>query len=208
MVINYEKMNKFCIDTFPKNILVIKTSISNINRKFLKKYLNTDDPLKVLSEIVRPLKHSSVSGLKKPGSQGMCKLRKLLFILSFLLAGLRVVAPEASFFIISESPCIRPFSDLMYATAMVETMGNALAYNEFENAVGIYQIRQIRIDEYNRRTGSNYTLSDMFDSELSAKVYLYFASLAGPYNLERIARAWNGSGPMTELYWKRIKEYL
>jgi Transglycosylase SLT domain len=174
----------------------------------LKKYLNTDDPLKVLSEIVNLLRHSVVSCLKKPGSQGMCKLRKVVFTVSFLLAGLRVVAPETNSLIISESSGVQPFSDLMYATAMVETMGNTLAYNELENAVGLYQIRQVRIDEYNRRTGSNYTLSDMFDPELSARVYLYFASLAGPYNLERIARAWNGSGPMTELYWKRIKEYL
>lgn len=174
----------------------------------MKKYLNTDDLLKVFSEMAQPLKHLAVSGLKKPGSQGVCKLRKLLFIVFFLLAGLRVVAPEDNALLISESPCIRPFSDLLYATAMVETMGNTLAYNEFENAVGIYQIRQVRIDEYNRRTGRDYTLADMFDPELSAKVYLYFASQAGPYNLERIARAWNGSGPMTELYWKRIKEYL
>jgi len=27
-------------------------------------------------------------------------------------------------------------------------------------------------------------------------------------NLEKISKAWNGSGPMTELYWLRIKEYL
>jgi hypothetical protein len=174
----------------------------------LKKYLNIDDPLKVLSEIIRLLKHSAPSGPEKQGSARIHILRKLLFTLSFLLAGLRVVAPEANYFIISESPGIRPFTDLLYATAMVETMGNTSAYNELENAVGIYQIRQVRIDEFNRRTGSNYNLTDMFDPELSAKVYLYFASLAGPYNLERIARAWNGSGPMTELYWRRIKEYL
>lgn len=174
----------------------------------MKKYLNTDDPLKVLSEIVWPLKLSAASGPKKQGSERIYILRKLLFTLSLLLAGLRVVAPEANYFIISESAGIRPFSDLMYATAMVETMGNTSAYNELENAVGIYQIRQVRIDEFNKRTGSNYNLSDMFDPELSAKIYLYFASLKGPYNLERIAKAWNGSGPMTELYWRRIKEYL
>ena len=174
----------------------------------MKKYFNTDNPLKALSERVRPLKLSVVSGLKKPESAGICKLRKFMFVVSFLLAGLKVVAPGANSFIISESPGIQPFSDLMYATAMVETMGNTLAYNEFENAVGIYQIRQVRIDEYNKRTGSSYALSEMFDPELSAKVYLYYASRYGPYNLEKIAKAWNGSGPMTELYWKRIKEYL
>ena len=135
-------------------------------------------------------------------------MRIVIFIASFLLTGLRVFAPGSNSFIISESPGINPFSDLMYATAMVETMGNPLAYNEFENAVGIFQIRQVKIDEYNRRTGSNYALSDMYDTQLSEKVFLYFAARYGPYNLEKIAKAWNGSGPMTELYWKRIKEYL
>jgi hypothetical protein len=124
------------------------------------------------------------------------------------MTGLKVVAPGTNSFVISESPGIQPFSDLMYATAMVETMGNTLAYNEFENAVGIFQIRQVRIDEYNRRTGGNYSLRDMYDPLLSEKVFLYFASRHGPYNLEKIAKGWNGSGPKTELYWKRIKEYL
>jgi hypothetical protein len=96
----------------------------------------------------------------------------------------------------------------MYATAMVETMGNPLAYNQLENAVGIFQIRQVRVDEYNRLTGSKYVLNDMFERSVSEKVFLYFASQVGPYNLEKIAKGWNGSGPRTELYWKRIKRYL
>jgi len=135
-------------------------------------------------------------------------MRKFIIIILFLIIGFRVAAPETNSFIIYELHGIHPFSDLIYATAMVETMGNILAYNEFENAVGIFQIRQVRIDEYNNRTGSNYALSDMFDPQLSEKVFLYFASRYGPYNMEKIAKTWNGSGPMTELYWKRIKQYL
>lgn len=91
---------------------------------------------------------------------------------------------------------------------MVETLGNPLAYNEEENAVGLLQIRQVRIDDYNRRTGSNLTLGQMYDVGLSVMVFMYYASLENPNNLEKISKAWNGSGPMTELYWKRIKEYL
>lgn len=154
------------------------------------------------------LKRNGGSESLKTGPPGNSRLRISIFVASFLLAGLRVFAPGNSSLIIAESSGINPFSDLMYATAMVETMGNPLAYNEFENAVGIFQIRQVKIDEYNRRTRSNYVLSDMFDPGLSEKVFLYFAARYGPYNIERIAKAWNGSGPMTELYWKRIKEYL
>ena len=91
---------------------------------------------------------------------------------------------------------------------MVETLGNPLAYNEEENAVGLLQIRQVRIDDYNRRTGSSLTLGQMYDIDLSVKVFMYYASLESPENLEKISTAWHGSGPMTELYWLRIKEYL
>ncbi|TFG43541.1 MAG: hypothetical protein E4H43_01585 [Bacteroidia bacterium] len=182
----------------------------------MKKYSNTDNPLKALSEKIRkdyfkgkePLKRYGDSVSKKTESPGNSRLRRLIFFASFLLAGLRVFAPGVNSFVISGSAGINPFEDLIYATAMVETKGNPMAFNEFENAVGIFQIRQVKIDEYNKRTGNNYALSDMYDPELSEKIFLYFASLAGPYNLEKIAKAWNGSGPMTELYWKRIKEYL
>ena len=182
----------------------------------MKKYSNSDYPLKPFSgkvlkdyfkgeEALRQCGGQNVNRTRPPGNS---RLRIVVFIASFLLGGLRVFAPGSNQFIISGSPGINPFSVLMYATAMVETMGNPLAYNKLENAVGIFQIRQVRIDEYNRRTGSNIALSEMYDTQLSEKVFLYFASHYGPYKLEKIAKSWNGSGPMTELYWKRIKEYL
>jgi len=174
----------------------------------LKKYFNTYDPVKELSERVQTLKLSVETGFNKPEPAGISRLRKLIFIFTFFLIGFKVSAPEANSFIIYEYPGIGAFTNLMYATAMVETMGNPLSYNEFENAVGIFQIRQVRIDEYNRRTGNNLTLKEMFDPRLSEKVFLYFAAHYGPYKFEKIAKSWNGSGPMTELYWKRIKEYL
>jgi hypothetical protein len=176
--------------------------------KFLKKYLKTYDPVKALPVSVQTLKLSVLTGFRIPESAGIPGFRKLVFMLAFFIMSLRVAAPDANSFIIYEYPEIRAFTDLMYAIAMVETKGNPFAYNEFENAVGIFQIRQVRIDEYNRRTGNNFSLSEMYDPKLSEKVFLYFASRYGPYKLEKIAKSWNGSGPMTELYWKRIKEYL
>lgn len=135
-------------------------------------------------------------------------LRKILLL--FFLASFtgKAVAPDTFELTIFETPAIRPFEPLMNAVAMVETMGNTLAFNELENAAGIFQIRQVRVDDYNRRTGSHYTLPDMFDYEISEKVFLYFAGLKGPYSFERIAKAWNGSGPQTEFYWQRIKSLL
>ena len=182
----------------------------------MKKYIKIDDPLTELSEKIRKGYFETgkpVHGLlkltrSKAVSQIQINLKQLSLIVIFLLSGLQAGAPVNNSLTIINEPGIRPYLKLMYATAMVETMGNTMAYNEFENAVGIFQIRQVRIDDYNRRTGSTYALAQMYDPVLSEKVFLYFASLYRPHELERIAKAWNGSGPMTELYWKRIKEYL
>ena len=136
------------------------------------------------------------------------RLRSLFFVFFLLFSSLTSIAPDRDYLNIYDPVAITPFEPLMYAIGMVETMGNALAYNEFENAVGIFQIRQVKVDEYNRQTRGNYKLADMFDYEISRKVFLHFASQIGPYNFEKIAKAWNGSGPMTDFYWRRIKSYL
>jgi len=122
---------------FSKNILGIRLLSDCKYRKFLKKYLNINDPVEALSERVQPLKLSVVTGFKKPESAVISRFRELIFIVSFLLMSFRIAAPETNSLIIYEYPHIRAFTDLMYATAMVETMGNPLAYNEFENARNI-----------------------------------------------------------------------
>ena len=182
----------------------------------MSKYIKIDDPLPELSDKIRKSYFesanlrinlsmftftSSFSGL-------FLMLRRYLLTILFFLTAINVFAPDNKTFTIIKEPAIEPYSKLLYATAMVETMGNFLAYNEFENAAGIYQIRQVRLDDYNRRTGSNHSLTEMFDPLLSRKIFLYYASRYEPHELEKIAKAWNGSGPMTELYWKRIREYL
>lgn len=137
------------------------------------------------------------------------KKGRLIITLAFMIFFIpRAMAPGWNSMIVFETSPVKPFSKLMYATAMVETMMNPWAYNEIENAAGIFQIRQVRLDEYNRRTGNKYTLRDVFNPEISEKIFLYFASRIGPYRFEKIAKDWNGSGPKTELYWKKIKKYL
>jgi hypothetical protein len=108
-------------------------------------------------------------------------------------------------------PCfdpVEPYKKLVYAIAMVETGCDTLAYNPLEGAAGIFQIRPVRLVDYNRRTGNSYNRQDLYDYEVSEKIFLYFASNIGPYNFEKIARRWNGSGKMTDYYWSRTKAYL
>ena len=122
----------------------------------------------------------------------------LLFSLSLAPAGQRVLH-------IHHTEGINPYLKLIDAVVWVESRGDPYAYNDFENAVGAFQIRQIRVDHYNRLTGSVYQLSDCYDYELSKRIFLYFAH---GKTLEKAAKDWNGSGPMTDDYWEKVRNLL
>ena len=136
-------------------------------------------------------------------------LRKIIFIIFILLSfSIQVSAPERKSLTIFEQPPVEPYRKLAFAIGMVETKGDTLAYNPREEAVGYFQIRPIRLIDYNKRTGNSYTRQDLFNFETSERIFLYFADLIGPYNLEQIARKWNGTGHQTTNYWDRIKRFL
>jgi hypothetical protein len=136
-------------------------------------------------------------------------LRKLkvvgLILISF---SLKVSAPCWTSVTICEFPPVEPYKKLIFAIGMVETKGDTLAYNPFEEAIGIFQIRPIRLKDYNQRTGNNYKSKDLFNYEISKRIFLYYAEMVGPYKFEQIARRWNGSGLLTTSYWYRIRQYL
>ena len=135
-------------------------------------------------------------------------IKKIVTITFFSFFVFKAFAPSNGSLFIFDSPPIEPFKPLIYAVGRVETNFDTLAYNPIEEAAGFFQIRPIRIEDYNKRTGSNYTLKDMFNYETSEKIFLYYASQIGPYNFERIAKNWNGSGPRTYYYWIRVKKHL
>jgi hypothetical protein len=135
-------------------------------------------------------------------------MKKLYLTLLLFSFALRALAPSNNSLVIIESEAIKPFSKLIYAVGMVEGMCDTTAYNPIEKAVGYFQIRPIRLLDYNRRTGSHFSREDMFNYELSEEVFLYYASQAGHHNFEKIAKNWNGSGSRTVQYWKRVKQYL
>jgi hypothetical protein len=138
------------------------------------------------------------------------KILRNKLLLLFIKAAFPVAlfAPGSHAITMVEGKESNPFSDLIYAIGKVETNLDTLAYNPTEEATGFFQIRPVRVEDYNRRTGNSFTLSDMYDYSKSEKVFLYYASEIGPYNFERIARRWNGSGSKTYNYWKRVKRYL
>ena len=139
----------------------------------------------------------------------MKSILKKILVLTFLLTlVLRVFAPTRLALTVESNSPVDPFRSLIHAIGMVETQQDTLAYNPLEEAVGYFQIRPIRLMDYNIRTGNRYSMNDLFNYNISEKIFLYYASEIGPYNFERIARDWNGSGENTIFYWDRVKQFL
>src|SRR5664279_5075896 len=121
-------------------------------------------------------------------------LKKIVSVAFLLVLTFKVFAPASeSLTLIRTSPS-EPFLSLIHAIGMVETQYDTLAFNPLEEAVGYFQIRPIRLMDYNARTGSTYSMKDLFNYKISEKIFIYYASELGPYNFEKIAKAWNGSG--------------
>ena len=135
-------------------------------------------------------------------------LKKIVSITILLTLAFKVFAPSSESVIIVRPLPVEPYKDLIHAIGMVETQFDTLAYNPLEKAIGYFQIRPIRLVDYNSRTGSRYSRNDLFNYKISEKIFLYYATEIGPYNFERIAEEWNGSGRRTILYWDQVKKYL
>ena len=124
-----------------------------------------------------------------------------------LLISLQSYAPEINdkTIYIEEAKTMQPFEKLWNAVCTVESTNNPLAINEEEQAYGIAQIRQCRIDHFNKLTKKNYTLQDCLNPKIAKEVFMRFAT---KLDLEMTARNWNGSGKMTVIYWGKVKKYL
>lgn len=139
----------------------------------------------------------------------MSNIIKIVFATLLLLTfASKLSAPTRESLVIMYTSPVDPYKNLIYAIGKIETGCDTLLYNPVEEAAGFFQIRPIRLEDYNKRTGSNYKMADMFNYEISKKIFLYYASQIGPYNIEKIAKNWNGSGRHTLHYWERIREYL
>jgi hypothetical protein len=135
-------------------------------------------------------------------------LKKIISVAFLMVLTFKVFAPDSESLTLIRTSPIEPFTSLIHAIGMVETEYDTLAFNPLEGAVGYFQIRPIRLVDYNFRTGSTYTMNDLFNYKISEKIFVYYASELGPYNFERIAKTWNGSGKNTIQYWEQVKRFL
>jgi hypothetical protein len=134
----------------------------------------------------------------------------LIFFWTWLAA-----PPNREVYILSHEP-VRPYEAIWNATCKVESDFNSLAVGDRhlkEWSYGIAQLRRVRIEDFNKRTGSSYTINDAFSPEISKRIFLYYATEIGPYDMEKVARCWN-SGPKgmskksTVKYWQLIQKHL
>jgi hypothetical protein len=133
---------------------------------------------------------------------------KIVLSLCFFSIPVNVLAPEAKVLTVFVSEPVNPYERLVNAIIRVESKGDTLAYNKIEEAAGAFQIRPIRLRDYNNRTGNKYTHNDCFKLTVSKEIFLYYANKIGYPNYESIARDWNGSGKTTLDYWKKVRIYL
>jgi hypothetical protein len=133
----------------------------------------------------------------------MKKMIMIIFI--FSLWSRMLFAPAYPVVTIVDIDPINYYDPLIQAIIQVESRGDVMAWNQDELAAGPMQIRPCRINHYNRLTRSNYTIDDCFDFEVSREVFLYFAH---GKDFEAASKDWNGSGPLTEIYWKKVKAIL
>lgn len=138
------------------------------------------------------------------------KLRylKYLCVTLFLLFTLKVTAPDRKVIYIIRAEPVDAYERLIKAVVQVESGGDTLAYNLIEEATGAFQIRPIRLQDYNLRTGNKYKIEDCYNYDISIEIFLYYANLLGIPHYETIARNWNGSGKATIDYWEKVKFYF
>jgi hypothetical protein len=131
---------------------------------------------------------------------------KGILLTFFLLLTIKAAAPGLNVAYILASEPIYPYDRLIKAVVQVESKGDTLACNSFEEAFGAFQIRPIRLQDYNERTGNKYKMTDCYNFHISKEIFLFYAKRFP--NDESIARNWNGSGENTVIYWEKVKSYL
>jgi hypothetical protein len=134
-------------------------------------------------------------------------LRSIIIIL-FLLQTIKAGTPYDKVAYIAISEPVDAYSRLIYAVVQVESFGDTMSNNLLEEAIGAFQIRPIRLLDYNQRTGNKYKMEDCVNYNISKKIFLYYANRIGFPQYEKIARNWNGSGETTIDYWEKVKSYL
>jgi hypothetical protein len=136
---------------------------------------------------------------------------KMILTLLFLSITLNLLAPEYPVLYIGKGEKIEPYEAIWNAVTKVESSGNRFAYHLEDNgteSLGIAQIQECRVKEYNRLSGSNLKHSDVYNPEISKRIFLFYADRYGVYQTDKFIRSWNGSGKATYKYLAKVRNQL
>jgi len=133
-------------------------------------------------------------------------MKKLTILIIRLATTMVAACPPVGGLTIEAGEPIRPHETLWKAICTVESQNNPMAYNKKEGAVGIAQIRQIWLDDYEQRTGIHYELTEMYDTTKAKSVFMWHCSQYHHTEIERIVRTYNG-GPSGMKKQTTIKYY-
>lgn len=125
----------------------------------------------------------------------------LLLILALLCA--KLYAPGDGAIPLREPAEINPYGDIWEAVCWVESRHNANAINMAEQAYGIAQIRECKLNDYNKARGSDHVITDCYCPELSRKIFMWHCAQYD--NQDEAVRRWNGSGPATYEYLAKVR---
>jgi hypothetical protein len=135
---------------------------------------------------------------------------KSTFLITLLLAiSLRMYAPNHVEVYIVMQEKINPYEPIWRAVCKYESKNDSSAFCVDVNglpSIGVAQIQQSRLSDYNAQSGHNYHLSDMFSPVRSRELFMWFASRSK--NIDKFIRSWNGSGDATVIYLQNIKKLL
>ena len=137
-------------------------------------------------------------------------MKKLLFI-PLLFVFTNVYCPPDTKIYILRHEGYKPFENVSFeqiwsAICFIESSGNAKAYNEAEDAVGISQIRKAKLQDYNKATNNNIQHEDCFDVEISKLIFKWHFEQQGCF-MAAISK-WNGSGQQAHRYMNRVLKII
>jgi hypothetical protein len=139
-------------------------------------------------------------------------MKKMTTLLILLTICSTLIAPPLGQLIIIASTPIKPWEKVWNVTCKIESNNDSTAVGDKHLkrwSHGIAMIRQSRLDDFNKRTGKNYTIKDVYDTIIAKEIFMFYAH----GDNEVTAREWNG-GPdgmikkSTIEYWNKIKEHL
>ena len=139
--------------------------------------------------------------------------RLLLISCMAFMSSLAGICPPARVIFIPLYDPVMPYEELWNAVCQVESGNDPLRYNKKENAVGVAQIRQPMLTDFNRKTGNHLTLKQMYNRHRSKSVFYWHCSRYRPDQIEQIARSWNGGKSgikkhSTKEYYKKVLKFL